>query len=74
MNDKFIKKIVQYAERLVLKERDKYLSGVKNEFFSYDLAREYLFQAIDDAMSLVHERAELMHRIRELEEQLKERK
>ena len=70
MNNNFMNKIAKYAERLVLKEKDKYLSGEKNEFFSFDLSREYLFKAIDEAGELLSANHALMKKIKSLEDQL----
>lgn len=70
MNNNFMNKIAKYAERLVLKEKDKYLSGEKNEFFSFDLSREYLFKAIDEAGELLSANHALMKKITDLENQL----
>ena len=70
MNSNFMKKVAQYAERLVLKERDKYVSGEKNEFFSFDQSREYLLRAIDEAESFLTERHEFRKKIKDLEDRL----
>ena len=70
MNDEFMEKVADYAERLVLEEMDKCLSGEKHEFSSFYLSRKYLFMAIDKAESFLSERQEFRKKIIDLENRL----
>lgn len=70
MNPKFMDKVTAYAANLVIKERDKYISGMKNEFFSYDLSMEELNNALLDVKELKTENAELKKKVKDLEDRL----
>ena len=68
MNEKFIQKLRGYAEKLVEKEKDKYITGMKNDYFSFDDSKHELFEAAGLARFLSVENAELKKKVKFLDD------
>lgn len=55
--------IIEYVEKRYLKEKDKWESGLRNQYFEWEEVRGQLFQAQDNSL--------LYDEIRDLENKLK---
>ena len=55
--------IIEYVEKRYQKEKDKWESGLRNQYFEWEEVRDQLFQAQDNSL--------LYDKIRDLENKLK---
>lgn len=67
---KFIERLFNYGQKLVEREKEKYASGMKNDYYNYDDAFHEIQSAVHGYIDLVAENAELKKKVKDLEDRL----